>query len=139
MPDLRLSDLGGKKQSLSELLGGKLTVVLFWRAAHPYDLEELSDLAADVAAPYSERGVNVVAINEDESRDEARAVVERLGITFPVLLDPEGKALAKVAVGKLPRTYLLDPSGKVIWFDLHYTRSTRRDLLRAVRFTLGEQ
>jgi peroxiredoxin len=138
MPDLRLPDLKGREQSLSKLLGSKLTVVLFWRSQHPYDVEELADLGPDIAVRYSAQGVQVVAINEEDPPDRVREIVQRAGADFPVLLDAEGKGLAQVATQKLPRTYLLDPSGKIVWFDIEYTRSTRRDLMRAIRFTLSE-
>jgi hypothetical protein len=36
----------------------------------------------------------------------------------------------------LPRTYLLDSSGKILWFDLEYSRSTRRELNQAIRYVL---
>jgi peroxiredoxin len=138
MPDLRLPDLKGQEQSLSKLLGSKLTVVLFWRSGHPYDVEELADLGPDVSVPYAAQGVRVVAINEEDPPDRVREIVQRVGADFPVLLDSEGKGLAQVASQKLPRTYLLDPSGKIVWFDIEYSRSTRRDLMRAIRFTLSE-
>ena len=36
---------------------------------------------------------------------------------FPNLLDADGKAFAQVGSEKLPRTFVLDPSGKILWFD----------------------
>ena len=50
-----------------------------------------------------------------------------------MLLDSEGEALAKVATRRLPRTYLLDKKGKILWFDMEYSASTRRDLRDAIR------
>jgi hypothetical protein len=35
--------------------------------------------------------------------------------------------------------YLLDPAGKVLWFDIEYSTGSRRDLERAIRFVLGEK
>jgi len=55
------------------------------------------------------------------------------------LLDADGSAMAKVGLEKLPRTYLLDAQGKILWFDIEYSRSTRRELLEAVRFVLGAE
>jgi hypothetical protein len=53
-----------------------------------------------------------------------------------VLSDKDGAAHKQVATSKLPRSYLLDPSGKILWFDLEYSPTTRRDLAQAIRFTL---
>jgi hypothetical protein len=49
-----------------------------------------------------------------------------------MLLDAEGKALDAVATEKLPRTYLLDASGQILWFDIEYSESTRRELKNAI-------
>jgi hypothetical protein len=37
----------------------------------------------------------------------------------------------------MPRTYLLDPTGKILWFDVEYSRSTRRDLSEALDAMVG--
>jgi hypothetical protein len=44
-----------------------------------------------------------------------------------------------VASEKLPRTYLLDASGKILWFDIEYSRTTRQQLLSAIRFSLAQK
>ena len=138
MPAIRLSDLAGKEQPLMQLLGERLTVVLFWRGGNPYSVAELADLETDVARPFGRRGVRVVAINELDKPDQVRQTVQKLGLKFPVLLDAKGQALAQVATRKLPRTYLLDASGKIVWFDIEYSRSTWRDLRQAIQFLLSQ-
>jgi peroxiredoxin len=139
MPAVELKDVNGKQQSLSKLLGEKLTVVLFWTGKQPYAVQELTDLEPDVALPYGSQGVNVVAISEGHDSASSKQIAGETGATFPVLVDADGVALAAVAHAKLPRTYLLDGDGKILWFDLEYSRSTRRDLQRAIRFTLSQQ
>jgi hypothetical protein len=36
--------------------------------------------------------------------------------------------LADVGSVALPRLYVLDPAGKIVWFDIEYSESTRREL-----------
>ena len=45
-------------------------------------------------------------------------------------MDADGRVFAKVATEKLPRVYLLDPAGKVLWFDPN-TPAYRTSLPRA--------
>lgn len=137
MPNLALVDATGSGQQLHELLGRKLTVVVFWTSGHAYAREELGDLAADILEPYAERGVQVVAIDTADDPQAARDVLLSLAPAFPVLFDDRGDAFAQVATGKLPRTYLLDASGQIVWFDIEYARSTRRELQRAIRAILA--
>ena len=67
-----------------------------------------------------------------------RETVEKLDARFPNLLDDKGVALGAVATRKLPRTYLLDASGKILWFDIEYSNTTRRELREAIQFVLNQ-
>ena len=62
-----------------------------------------------------------------------QAALEKAGANFPNLLDADGKAFAQVGSERLPRTYLLDPQGKILWFDIEYSLATRRELHQALR------
>jgi hypothetical protein len=53
-------------------------------------------------------------------------------------MDPKNEYFAKVAREKVLRTYLLDADGKILWFDVEYSRSTHRDLLQGIDVALGK-
>ena len=143
MPEAELVDLDGEKQALGELRGEKLTVVLFWTSG---DSEfsamraqaALEDLQKDVHEPYAEKGVGVVAVNEGDTAESVKKLVEEAALTFPNLMDSDGALFAKVATEKLPRPYLLDAEGKILWFDLEFSRTTRDKLMQAIQVALGE-
>jgi peroxiredoxin len=137
-PNLELPDVAGAQRSLTELYGPKLTLVVFWSSAQPTALEELSDMNRYYLPRFAEKGLAVVAVNAGEPAAQAGELAKATGATFVVLSDPNKTAFAQVATGKLPRSYLLDASGRVIWFDLEYSPTTRRDLAVAIRHTLGE-
>lgn len=146
MPDGELSDLEGQKHVFGELFGEKLTVVFFWTLGST----ELSSLAAqmalediqmDVFELYAEKGVAVVGVNEGDAAEAVQERVEEAGTRFANLLDPNGALFARVATEKLPRIYLLDADGKVLWFDLEFSefsRTTRDNLVQAIQVALGE-
>jgi peroxiredoxin len=139
MPEAELSDLDGKPQSLRSLLGRKLTVVVFWSVEDGYGLGQLRDMGEEVEKPYGAKGIRVIGIDVRDSAEAAAAKRKDAGPTLTVMLDREGALFAKVASAKLPRTYLLDSSGKVLWFDIGYSPTTRRQLLTAIRAVLGEK
>ena len=133
MPDARLADLNGKEQDLAKLLGDRLTVIFFWTVTDRHSVDELGDLAAKVASPLAAKGVKVVGICERDSAEEARKARDKAGVSYPVLLDPDGQFFSQLATRRLPRTYLVDATGKILWFDIEYTSPTRRDLREALR------
>lgn len=138
LPEGRLPDLKGKGHSIQSLRGKKLSVVFFWTAENPYALQGLQDLDLDVAQKYGDRGVAVIGVNEKDKPDAVRKAIAEAEVKYPQLLDEKGEYFAKVANERLPRIYLLDADGKVLWFDLEYSTSTRRDLLQGIKAVLGD-
>ena len=138
MPDGELPDPDGKLQSLASLRGKKLTVLFFWTADNPYSLGEVEDLNDDVARAYADRGVKVIGVDHGDIPEKVRQKVKELAVVFPVLMDPKSEYFGKVAREKILRTYLLDADGRILWFDVEYSRSTRRDLLQAIDAALAK-
>jgi peroxiredoxin len=137
LPAIELPDLGGSTKRLADLYGQKATVVVFWKGDRRMAQIELADLGPDVIDVFGREGVAVVGIAVDETAATAQAAVKKSGVKFPTLLDAGGQAFAQVGTAKLPRTYLVDPQGKILWFDIEYSLSTRRDLHRALHAVTG--
>ncbi|MEO8494849.1 MAG: redoxin domain-containing protein [Planctomycetota bacterium] len=134
----QLSDLQGEEHSLKELFGEKLTVVVFWSNANRLGREQIQRLEAETVLPFTNTGLNVVAINiGDPSEQIADLLPADRKVDFTILLDPDATFFAKVATGRHPRTYLLDAAGNIVWFDIEYSRSTARDLANAIHVHLG--
>jgi hypothetical protein len=118
-----------------------LTVVLFWNAgtteySKQSVVEALGDLQKDVLEPNAEKDLKVVGIDVGDKAEEVKQAQEKSGAAFPLLLDPQGDYFKSVATEKLPRVYLLDGSGKILWFDIDYARATRRELLTGIKAVL---
>ena len=139
MPDARLPNLAGQEQDLSTLLGEKLTVLFFWTSGNRHSVLEMRDLAVKIASPLAPRGVRVIGICERDTTDVAKALADKAGASFPLLIDNDGQYLARVATAHLPRTYVLDATGKIVWFDIEYTPATRRDFRTALRALLPRE
>jgi len=143
MPQAELPDLAGEQQPLGELLGDKLTVVFFWTSGSTEFSQmaarmALEDLQKDVYEPYAQKGVEVIAVNEGNAPEDVKKLVDEVGVTFLNLLDSDGAYFAQVAKEKLPRPYLLDADGKILWFDLELSPITRQRLMQAIQVALGE-
>jgi peroxiredoxin len=139
MPEVELPSLDGKRLSLASVRGEKLTVVLFWTGENPYSTKALEDVGREIAAPYAKKGVRIVGVNEKDRLDDAQKAAKEAQVAFPNLSDADGAYFGKVATSRLPRLYLLDAAGKILWFDLEYSTTTQRQLLTAIKFQLGEK
>jgi len=145
MPEGELPDLAGNLHGLGSLYGPKLTVLCFWRVgtthkARMMATEALQDLMSDVAEPFGKKGVAVIGIDVGDPADEVKQHVAEAGATFPNLLDPKGDLFVKIATDRkmMPRTYVLDAGGRILWYDVEHSRAMGRDLVQAIRVALGE-
>jgi peroxiredoxin len=136
-PSLPPNDLAG--QAAANVMGEKLTVVVFWNGSKPTALEQLGDLGPEIAARFGPRGVKVVAINSGDEPQLAAELAKKEAAEYTLLGDEGGKLLEQTAPARVPSSYLLDASGRVVWFDIEYSRTTRRDLVQAIRFLLAQK
>jgi peroxiredoxin len=133
LPAISLNRLGDRPTRLGELFGRTATVVAFWRADRRASRTLLADLGPDVIEPFRQRGVAVVGVAVQTSEGDARATLEKAAAQMPTLLDADGQAFAQVGKERLPRVYLVDGEGKILWFDIDYSLATRRELNQALR------
>ena len=64
---------------------------------------------------YREQGFVVVGISNDEgSKKRVETFTRLLDLSFPILLDPEGKVNDLYEVSNMPTSFLIDRNGKII-------------------------
>jgi peroxiredoxin len=144
MPDGELLTADGGKVSLESQYGEKYIVVFLWSEGGSNYTRlaadaALRDLQGDLAGPYAGKGVKVIGINVGDRPAAVRQELVKAGVKLSCFFDPDKAFFGKMAKSMLPRVYLLDESGKIIWFDTEYTQSTRRNLMQAVKVVLGEK
>jgi thiol-disulfide isomerase/thioredoxin len=111
-PEVTLADLDGRAVRLGDLLG-RVVLVNLWASWCEPCREEMPALAR-LARDLGPRGLAVVAVNHQESRERALAFVRETGLTLPVLLDPGGLVAARYRTVGLPATYVLDRQGRLV-------------------------
>ena len=110
-PDFELKDLSGKNVKLSDFRG-KNVILNFWASWCPPCRGEMPEFQRI----YTENAENlvVIGVNLQESKENAEAFVKKLGITFPVLLDPNAQVKDMYNVFTQPVTYFIDSNGKIV-------------------------
>jgi len=110
-PDLDLPDLAGKQTRLSELRG-RPVLLNFWATWCPPCQDELPVLQA-AHQQYADRLV-VMGIDLEESKETVAAFLAGRGITYPILLDPNGQITNGLyQVQGLPTSIFIRPDGVV--------------------------
>jgi hypothetical protein len=144
MPDGELTTIDGGKVSIQSQYDDRLTVIFFWweggsNYARLSADSAMKDLQTDLAEPYADKGVKVIGVNLGDKPQVVQQDLERIGVKISCYFDPDQAYFHKVATGILPRIYLLDAAGRILWFDTDYSQITRRNLVHVVRILLGEK
>jgi peroxiredoxin len=112
-PDFSLPDLDGNTHTLSEYKG-KVVFLNLWTTWCPPCRMEMPAMER-LYRHLRHRDFVLLAVSADEGgRDAVAPFVEELGLTFPVLLDPEGKLSPRYGVTGYPETFVIDRDGKVV-------------------------
>ena len=127
-PAITLPVHEGKESDLQSLRGKKATIVLFWHPDRWMARTALGDLQRDIASKVDAKQVAVVGIAVHQDSSSVRTLLDGLKVTYPQLLDTKGKAFSSVGSAGLPRIYILNPAGKIVWFDIEYSEGTRREI-----------
>ena len=110
-PEFSLESLAGTPVRLSDFRGHPV-VLTFWATWCPPCQRELPALHEAYQAG-QEAGLRILAVNDDERAPTIRAFVDRMGLAFPVLLDPHSRVNARYGVIQFPTTVFVDTAGIV--------------------------
>ena len=112
-PDFTLPTLEGKDLSLSSLKG-KVVLVAFWSIYCHVCQQELPKLES-LYKKYKNKDLEVIGVAIDrEPAGTIQEAVRKDGLSFPILLDGEKKAMKAYQARTLPAVFILDRNGIVV-------------------------
>ncbi|MCH8160493.1 MAG: redoxin domain-containing protein [Chloroflexi bacterium] len=112
-PDFLLEQPGGGTLRLSDLQGQPI-VLNFWASWCAPCRAEMPDLVR-AYAEYRKDGLEIVAVNLQETNDQVLKFAEEFGIEFPIAIDRDGELKDIWRLGGpidgIPTSYFLDEAG----------------------------
>jgi len=109
-------DSKGKTHSLAQYKG-KWVLVNFWATWCPPCLEEIPDLVALHENKKNKLVVLGVALDYKDSK-HVLEFAEQMMVSYPIILGDQKMAAQIGAVPGLPTTYLYNPEGKVVAYNV---------------------
>ena len=135
-PPLRLPGLDGRTIDLGDARG-KVVLVNFWATWCPPCVEEIPSLQRLYRAR-RDQGLEILAVEVGESPEQVRAFLADKPVDFPVLLDPDGKALAAWGVHAFPTTFVLDRRHRIRFGGFGAFEWDRPEVMETLDRLLGE-
>lgn len=133
-PDFELPRLGGGNERLSDHFGKDVVLIDFWATFCKPCLRSMPDLDALYRARKG-RGFVVLGVSIDGpgSTAEVQAEISRLGVSFPILLDQESRAVSLYNPrASAPFSVLIGRDGRVLQKREGYTTGSHDSLTRDV-------
>ncbi|MCK5196318.1 MAG: TlpA family protein disulfide reductase [Desulfobulbaceae bacterium] len=104
-------DLAGYEHSLQDYRG-KVIFLRFWSSANPFVETDLKNLQ-EVQNRFEKSGFTVLAVNVEDTKKKAAEIIQKIQVSYPVLLDPRGEIADLYQVAGFPTGFLIDRSGIV--------------------------
>jgi len=117
MPAYTAKGLGGKPFDLASLEGDVvfLNVWATWCGPCRFEIPELQAMHDK----YSSKGFKVVGVSVDETGiDAVKQFVSDKKMTYPVVIDPEGRIANILSTTVLPTSVIIDRKGRIVWRKL---------------------
>lgn len=110
-PDVTLTDLSGRSVKLSSWRG-QVVVLNFWYVACEPCRLEMPALEKEYLAERA-NGVVVLGVNTADDAATIQQFTSALGITYPIVRDPDLRAAAAYRLADTPTTFVIDRGGVI--------------------------
>ena len=137
-PTMALKDLDGQTVELARLRG-KVVIVNFWATWCPPCRREFPSMER-LRQKMAGKPVVILGVNEGETVD----IIDQFNSTldlqphFPILLDPEGDAMALWPVRGLPTTFILDKHGRMAYRAIGGREFDHPEIVEAISWLMRE-
>jgi len=108
-PDFHLKDIKGGEMTMGGLKG-KVVLLRFWSTRCPSCKEEMPGLEKGYKS-LKDKGLEILAVNVEDSREVASNFAKEMGLTYPILLDEEQRVAGLYNVYGIPTSFFIDKEG----------------------------
>lgn len=134
-PQFSLTTIDGEELSLPE--PGELVLINFFATWCGPCLKELPQIEKIWLENRTRKRFRLVVIGREESSQSVRDFREQQGYSFPMAPDPERAIYSLFATELIPRTIVVSPAGKIVYFKTGFHEEDLIELRRVLREELS--
>ncbi len=136
-PDFSMELTDGRQIKLSELKG-KVVMLQFTASWCGVCRREMPEIEKQIWQAFKDKGLMVIAIDKDETREKIEQFIAQTGISYPVALDPGSNIFEKYANPKagVTRNVLIDKNGTIVFLTRLYNENEFNALIEHIKTLL---
>ena len=113
-------------------LKGKVVLLNFWATWCPPCRAELARVEKDIIEKFKGKPFVFIPVSRGENKATVAAFREKMGYTFPMGLDTDGRVYAEYAQTYIPRNFLIDKQGNVVKASVGYDEAEFAELVKLI-------
>lgn len=141
VPQFSFTDANGQQKSIADLKGQVVLINFFATWCGPC-LKELPHVQNEIFVPYRDNSdFTLLVIGREHSAAELKTFKETKGknLEFELIADPERKIYSKFAQQFIPRNFLIDREGKIIYSSIGFQQEEFQKLKDTLETLLKEK
>ena len=138
VPAFKLTTIDDAKIDIKQLKG-TLVLLNFFATWCPPCIAEMPHLEKEIWQKFKKDNFVVIAVGREHSTQELQDFKKKQGLTFPIAPDPKREIFTLFAKQNIPRNYLIDGSGKIIYQSIGYDEKEFKKLIDFIKVQLKKQ
>ena len=134
-PNFSITSLDGKEISLSDLKG-KVVLINFFATWCGPCMKELPQVEAKLWPKFKDQNFAMISIGREHTKEQLQTWNEKKGFTFPIAPDPKREVYSKFANQYIPRNFILDKTGKIIWQGVGFSEEELAQMIKTIQDNL---
>ena len=130
-PEFTVQMFEGPTINLADLKG-KVVLLNFWATWCPPCRAELASVEKNLIERFKGQEFVFLPVSRGEKPATIAAFREKMGYTFPMCLDINGRVYGKYATSYIPRNFLIDKEGKIVKISIGYTEEEFAEMIEEI-------
>jgi peroxiredoxin len=136
-PNFTVTSLDGKQFKLSDMKG-KVVLVNFFATWCGPCMEELPELEKQLWPRFKNDNFKMISIGREHTRKEMKKFQSIKKFTFPIAADPQRLIYAKYAEKYIPRNYIINKEGKIIFQGKGFSQKELNEMMQIIDKAIKE-
>jgi len=137
-PDFTLSGTSGETFRLYDSIGQKQMLITFM-SVHNQTVHQMVEIMKSLYKQYSREDLTIIRIAVKDSPESVEQFRRKYHVTFPLLLDADGKVAAMYGVTAIPKSFIINKKGAVRYVSGQLSLTTLLPILTKLKSYFREE